>query len=242
MISFIKKRLKYIVVLLINVGLAVAVIVLFFGYMSDYNKMLYEQNLSDIRNINYAKAQITSEMTQSHATKLNNIHKYLNAHKYTELELINFIADSNSDENVSFHLISSDYSAMVLEKGDNGEFPVVSYKSTDYLVIKEIVDSAGSNREEIPFVSEFTDPYTGSRSFGRYIYVSTFEGDVKIVYTLLAVFKSSAFSQRINIDGGFEQMSTVLINKSGGYALQNSEFKSDNFFQYLYIYNSLSLD
>ena len=45
-----------------------------------------------------------------------------------------------------------------------------------------------------------------------------------------------------NNQNSFEGQSSVLINETGDYIVGSTDFKSTNFFQYLYIYNDLSLD
>lgn len=237
-----QKRIVPGIVLMLNLLIVAAIILLFFTYMRDYNRKLYEQNLSDIRNVNQASAQIASELSASHARKLGNLRHYLARHALSTEALMEFVDDMNADEDTRFHLIGADYTGHVLQRDTDGQFPDVSYQAKDYLKIHQIVDRADSRLLGIPFTAEFTDPSTGSRCFGRYIYVTARDGGEEKCYTLLAVFRSAAFSEHINLDGGFDRMATVLINADGGYALRSSAFKSDNFFQFLYIYNDLSLD
>lgn len=236
------KRIRPAFVLLLNLAIVAAIVVLFSTYMRQYNQKLYEQNLRDISNVNQASAQIASELAASQGRKLNNILRYASRHHFTVQEFMAYMNDYNADPSATFQLIGSDYEGYVLSQDENGVYPTVSYKNKDYAKIQQIIDASQSASAEIPFTVEFTDAGTGSRSFGRYAHISLYNGDAQEDFTLLLVFKSSDFTEHIALEGGFAGMSTVLINTDGSYALRNADFKSENFFQYLYVYNDLTYD
>ena len=229
-------------VLILNLAIVAAMVVLFFSYMRQYNLKLYEQNLRDIGNINQASAQIAYELSASQERKLNNVLRYTSSRNFTVEDFMKYIDDYNADTSASFQLIGSDYNGYVLSKDENGLYPPVSYGSRDYVKIQKIIDASENGTADIPFTVEFTDSYTGSRSFGRYAHIVLYNDGIQARYTLLMVFKSSDFTERIELNGGFAGMSTVLINTDGSYALRNADFKSENFFQYLYVYNDLTYD
>lgn len=237
-----KKGIPAVLILVVNIVLLTAIFIMFFVYMQAYNNKIYEQNLGDIRNVNQASAQIAMELSASHGRRLENLRKYLTKHLLSSQQLMEYVADTNAEDDVNFQIIGSDYTGYVLQQDADGNFPSVSYQARDYLNIRQIIDAADTSITDVPITVEFTDPYTGSRSFGRYIYVKAQENGKEKTYTLLAIFKSASFSEHISLDGGFDGMATVLINEDGSYALHNAEFKSDNFFQYLYVFNDLSLD
>ncbi|MDD2647516.1 MAG: ATP-binding protein [Eubacteriales bacterium] len=224
-----------------NLCIIIAIVLLFFSYMRDYNDKLYEQNLNDIGNVNQAAAQISSELFASQGRKVNNIIRYVKLHELTRDEIIAYIDDSDADSDVVFQLIGQDYTGVAIQKDKNGNYPQVSYTNKDYVMIRQIVNRA-ADVTHIPFTVEFTDPNTGSRSFGRYVNISALsDGEMKS-YTLMAVFKSAAFIGHINLNSGFDNLSTVLINKDGSYAIRNYDYKADSIFTYLYNYNDLTLD
>lgn len=240
--STFSKRQGNLIVLVVNFVIIASIFILFVSYMNVYHNKLHEQNIQAIRNTNRAAAQISSELSARQEMKLSNVLSYITANELSVNEIMKFVNDFNADSSVTFHLISSDYSAYVLKSNEDGTFPVISYSNNDYKKIQEIVDNAETNSKTIPFTVEFSDPYTGSRSYGRYVYVAADDSGVNQLFTLLAVFKSADFADHINLDGGFERTSSVLINEDGSYALRNSDFKSENFYKYIYAYNNLTLD
>lgn len=240
--KFLRRLINPVHLVAVNAVLFAAIVVLFVSYMNDYNKELYEQNLNDISNVNQSVARISAELSASEERKLSNILQYLKFHSFTSDELMEYIFEYNADSNVTFQLIGEDYNGYVIDKDEGGSFIPVSYNNKDYLKIQQIVSSSDSSVDVIPFSVEFTDPYTGLRSFARYSHISVVESGVEKCYTLMSVYKSSDFIDHINYESGFEGLSTVLINDDGGYALRNSDFKSESFFKYLYVYNNLSRD
>lgn len=224
-----------------NLAIVTAIILLFISYISDYNTMLYKQNLNDIGNVNQAAAQISSELYASQDRKVSNIVRYISRRKLNLDEIIAYVDDSNSDSAVAFQLINEDYTGIVIKKDENGEYPSVSYKNSDYSNIMQIANP-NADSSKIPVTVEFTDPYTGLRSFGRYAaFTAEHNGEIKS-YTLMAVYRSASFIGHINLNSGFDGLSTVLINKDGSYALRNSYYKAENLFRYIYNYNDLTLD
>lgn len=238
----IRKKAIQAAVLAVNLLIVLSIVLLFFFYMRQYNQKLYNQNLRDVMNVNQASAQIASEISLSHERKLSNILRYLSRHKLSLPELMAYIDDGNADPAAEFQLIGTDYAGYVLRRDETGGYPAVSYTGTDYEQIRRIVDAKDRLWDRIPFLAEFTDYYTGSRCFGRYAYVTAWNPGGAEDYVLLMMYRSSEFARHINLDGGFDGMSTVLINADGGYALRNADYKSDNFFTYLYSYNNLSLE
>ncbi len=236
------KKVRPVLILILNLVIVAAVILLFVSYMQQYNQKLYDQNLRDISNVNQASAQIASELSASHERKLNNILRYAFRHPLALPEFMEYVDSCNADPDATFQLIRQDYSGYVLSRDASGVFPDVSYASNDYQKMQQIVDVSSDHTKDIPFTVEFTDYHTGSRCFGRYSCVTVLEDGVATDFTLLLVFKSSDFTRHISLNGGFAGMSTVLINADGSYALRNSDFKSDSLFHYLYAYNDLTLE
>lgn len=237
------KKMPSIIVLVTNLSIIAVIIMLFIGYIRQYNQKLYEQNLQDISNVNQASASVAFELSSSYERKMNNILRYESKNNFSVQEFMKYVSDYNADTSATFQLIGEDYTGYALTQDENGVYPSVSYKSKDYSTIQQIIDSDEVDTAAIPFTVEFTDANTGFRSFGQYAHFSLKNDDDTLTnYTLLLVSKSSDFIEHIDLNGGFEDMSTVLINSDGSYALRNADFKSDNFFQYLYLYNDLTLD
>lgn len=237
------RRFKSLYLFIVNIVLVSAVILLFVSYLRDYSEKLYEGNLRDIVNINHATANISSEFFISQEKKLNDILQYQSRHQLTKRDFIEYIVDANASEEITFQLIGEDYTGYAITYQNDKLFIDVDYSNIGYVELQKIFDDSKQMDEGVFFSPEFTDQNTAVKSFARYAYLRLKdESGVEQTYTLMSVSKSSDFENLLSSGSGFEGLSQVLINQKGNYILRSSEFKSDNFFEYLYVYNDLSLD
>ncbi|MDD3335919.1 MAG: ATP-binding protein [Eubacteriales bacterium] len=236
----VKKPLSFLMLLLNSVMIA-AIVLLFFSYLKDNQQNMYNQNLRDIGNLNRSTAQIASELSSSLLRKMSNILHYSSVNRLTTQEFMRYTDDSNADVNAYFELIDSNYVGFALKRDEAGTYPAVNYTSSDYQVIQQLF-TEDNTREDTTLTMEITDQLSGSRCFGRCATVTLWDEGVAKKYVLLLLYRSSSFTQHISLDGGFEGMSSVLINQDGSYVLRNTDFKSETFFRYLYVYNGFTLD
>lgn len=202
-----------------------------------------EGNLNDIININHASANISSEFFNGQENRLNNILRYQEKNKLNKQEFLEFICDSNGNPDATFQLIGPDYTGNIVSFEDDNQFETISYENKNYFELQNIFDRAETLEKGVFFSPEFTDQNTAIKSFARYVYVSLpDEQGNEQSYTLMSVYQTSKFVNVIKTSSSFNGLSTVLINQQGNYILRSSEFKAENFFRYLYIYNDLSLD
>ncbi len=224
---------------IIFISLAVAFIV---SYKIGYDKKLYEQNLNDIVNINHSAANISSEFYNSKERKLKDIMRYQELHRLSKNEFLQYIFDTNQSLDTNFQLIDSSGNGIMVTALDNGTHKEVDYTSYDYEELKNIFNNAKIDGN-VDFSPEFTDDGTGVKSFAFYAYFELENEDgTEEKYTLMEISRSSHFIGLFDLEGGFDNLSTVIIDEKGNYVLSNADFKSDNLFQYIAMYNNLSLD
>lgn len=237
------KKIASAVVVAVNLVLAVILIVAIVRYLAFYQNKLYDQNLKDISNINQAAASVSSEFFRSQENRLRSVLRYLERHSLPLPELLAYLNETHADDETSYQLIGMDYTGYLISGNDDGTFDPLDYSNKDYREMQQIFDAADTSDPTISFSATFTDQHTGIRSFARYTYVSVPDASgAPVFYTLMAVSKSAGFIDLINIGEGYDSLSTVLINESGSYILGSTDFKSENFFEYLYLYNELTLD
>ena len=237
-----RKRLETVCIVIFNLLLAAVMVVIIAQYVFDYQNKLYERNLNDIGHINQAAANLSAGFFSNQEDSLRSITRYVYRRSPDTEELMKYLDDINARSNVSYQLIDSDCKSYAIADSCHGEAVAVDYSHIDYANIKRVFASAADNDGKISFASEFTDQFTGMRSFARYTYIPVSENGNSHFYTLMEVSRSSEFIDMINIDNGYNKLSTVLINSDGSYLLRHSDFKSDNLFDYIYIYNNLTLD
>lgn len=232
------KKNPNILIFLINLVLTAAIIAVFFFNMSNYQKKLQEQNIDDITNINQASANISSAFFLNQQNRLADAVQYISLHNFNVNDAVSYICDANSDVNSSYELISKNAKGYAAVTKDAG-FAAVDYSSADYAVLKKLFTATDTQDTTIKCTPEFTDQYTASKSFALYQHLKLSDGNI---YTLMAVYKSSGFAGLIELTGGYQDISTSLINISGDYIFGSSSFKSDNLFKYFYDYSELTLD
>ena len=110
--------------------------------------------------------------------------------------------------------------------------------------MQNALDNPGDDANDIWFTPEFTDNgATASKFFGicRYIHLKGQNGE-KETYVLILATRSKRVLEVFNSSNDYKGQSTVLVDSNGNYIISNIDFKSTNFFDYLYTYNELTLD
>lgn len=236
------KRLSW--VLISNIILLVTIVILFAIYNKNSQDKLMRQNINDIVNINQSTANISTAFFEAQQDRILDICRYATHQQMSRTELLNYIEQSVAVDNESFQLIGSDYTGYIASQQQGAYIPV-DYTNADYHDLHKIFTQQPVDDSDFvaSFAPEFTDNDTGFKSFALYCKVPIFESAEQIQYdTLLVVSNTANFISYTNIDGGFDDFASVLINQSGDYILGNSAFKSTNFFQYLYVFNNLTMD
>ena len=229
--------------LLVNLLLVCCIIAVFLLYNASYRGALHDQNVTDISNINQSAANISSAFFQNQQKRLADMAQYITLRCLSREGALTYICDSNSDAGSVFELVGADRTGNVALHAAGG-FASVDYTNADYLGLAAILTASDRSRSQGIFCTpEFTDGYTARRSFALYTYLRLSEsGGDTAPYTLMAVFRSSDFAGLIDLNGGYDDLSTVLVTREGDYVFGSADFKSDNLFKYFYDFNGLSLD
>ncbi len=234
-------NLSIIVVNLICVALIVG---MFASYSTAYHDKLHKQNISEISNLNRSAAALMTNVFADKAEKLADTVRYMRAMDMQLYEALDYACFSCADDESCFELIRGDCSGFLAKKDKAGEYIAVSYDNYSYYQLKTIFEAAaGTGKSLISYTPEFTDGYSAYKSFAFYTYISLMDGTgEEQTYTLMYVTRSDEFLRFMHQENSFDDFSTVLMDRSGNYIISEPEFKSNNFYQYLYVFNSLSLD
>lgn len=233
-----------VIVAIANILLLACAIMLYGRYARVYQERLHEENLGNIANLNQSAAANATALIGSWDIKLKDIARYADRHAMTRIQMLRYIEDCNSNAERQLQLIDDDYTGFLARKDPNGDFIPVSYASSSYAAMQNCLnDEKDVAFEDICFAPEFTDSYTAVKHFAvyRHLPVRNDQGEVERD-TLLLGIRSHDLLTVLNSQDGFAHQSTVLMDASGDYIVSSSEFKSTNFFQYLYVYNDLTLD
>ena len=236
-----RKRTGGAAVIWVNLLLVCGIAAVFVFYNSSYRSKLREQNLADITNINRALAGVSSSYLFSQQQRLSDAVQYISQQSFSREEAMEYICAASSSAAGSFELVRPDSTGLASARDGDG-YAAVDYTSADYSALKKVFAAVGKPADGILCTPEFTDSYTALKSFALYAYL-TLPGDDGAAEqdTLMAVFRSSDFAAKIDVDGGYEGLSSVLVDRDGSYVFGSPDFKSDNLFSYFYVFNGLTL-
>ena len=240
----VQRRTLSVTVIALNVLLLTFAVLSYGRYTTIYRERLREENLSNIANLNQSAATNATTLIDSWAVKLEDLIQYLTREETTAAEALTVIEESNSSPDRQFELIGGDGTGYLARRDENGEFIPLSYKRSAYAdLYKAFDDVEDSAYEDVCFAPEFTDGHTARKYFAIYRHIPLINGEgERETYTLLLAAVSRDVLAAFNSQSRFTGQSTVLIGDTGNYIVNNQAFQSNNFFQYLYVYNDLSLE
>lgn len=236
------KRFSKGFVLAINVICGLVILITFIAYTVIYHDRLHRQNIRDIENLNKSATTMAGLYFKSANKQVRDMAKYINFSKFTEEEALKYIYYSDSDNNAGYQLIGEDYTGHVTEMNERREFIAVDYTSNSYRTLQNIFSKISKKQiNTFGFMPEFTDGFNAAKSFAIYVPVDIMgEDGTKETKTLMYVNKTKSFIDSIQMDGGYQGMSTVLIDNNGNYIMSNSAYKGSNLFKYFMTYNDLT--
>ncbi len=239
-----KYKHRYAQVIVVNILLVVALIIAFVCYNNNYARRLYRQNINNVFNINQSASQITSTFFWAQRSMLENVTEYIVRHDLNYAQTLEYVNECSDTAKRSFQLIGTDYTGKLALKDETGAFIDIEYTSSDYSAMQKIFSAAGdAQARSASCTPEFTDAYSAYKSFAAYRYLRLKDEEgVPHWYTLLVVSRSDLYSDMINIDSGYKGLASMVINENGDYLLSNTKAKSNNFFDYIAVFNGLSLD
>ena len=243
--TFSAKSSFSLLILVVNVVLLFVASMLYGRYTAVYQERLREENLGNIANLNQSAASNATALIESWEIELDDLMRYANRHPMTQDEMLAMLEDLNSNDKRQFELIGSDYTGFLARRDETGSFIPLTYRnSSSYADLRTIFDHmSGAADGAVRATPEFTDSFTALKYFALCAPVPILTADgVAENQTLMLASRAGDVLDAFNNKSGFDGMSTVLVDARGIYIVSNVDFKSDNFYQYLYVYNDLSLD
>jgi hypothetical protein len=111
-----KKIAEIVLIGVVNALAIASSIVVFVVFNNNSVKKLNEQNLNNVTNINASSASIASSFLLNRTKILQDIKAYSNSQNFNSSDLLTFLNNSNSDEDVTYELIDKKSKAMRLIK------------------------------------------------------------------------------------------------------------------------------
>ena len=219
------------------------IVVLFVNYNTSYKTKLYRQNISNIENLNRSSGTVAQAMFGFQSHKIRDIACYIEAEHMNLNQVIIYLSLMNNDASGALELVGTDYTGYISGGGDNDITAPISYKDSTYAELHSLFSAAkAGSTGDVDYTPEFTDAYSAFRSFAFYTYVGIKGESETSYYTLMLVSRSDEMMEKIQQRGSYDELSTALIDNAGNYIMRNPNFKSNNFFKYIYVFNELTLD
>lgn len=238
------KHIHNVSITILNILIVIIILFLFLNHLSLYRQKIRTQNINEIVNLNHSATMIGQSIFTYQAKKLQDIRNYININTFTEEEALTLIQKLNSDPTCIFEIIDTKNKGYASIKDPNGKFTPISYAHFSYDKLQEIFTGAETRTmSDVSYTPQFTDAFTAFNSLGLYtsIYLTT-DISTRQVFTLLCVSESDSYVNIVDQNCDFEGFSTVFIDSKGDYIIGNNDFKGNNFFKYLYVFNNLTLD
>ena len=226
----------------VNLVCVALLIGLFVNNSSVYRTRLYDQNISNIKNLNHSSATVAQAVFSYRSQKISDISRYVRANSMDLGQTLSFLRFMNDDPQGSFELIGTDGTGYYV--GGLGDAPVpVSYTDSSYGELRQLfAGAAGPKGSGVRYTPEFTDGHTAFKCFAFYTYVNIRAGTKTESYTLMFVSRSDDMMAKFQQNGSYKGLSMALMDSAGSYIIGNPDFKSENLFKYLYVFNDLTLD
>ena len=238
------RKMRKWLVLAVNIVGVILISIFFILYNQSYKNRLYNQNIDDISNLNQTSAAITEAYFSAKEQHLADMAKYIEYNQFTIEEAIAYLRYANSDKDEQYQLVGTDYLGLVVQSGKKDTVSEIDYSNHNYSELQSIIlQTSLCENAEVVFVPEFTNDLDGVKCFALQTGVKIRQSDGSSQkMSLMSVSRSENFINQIQFEGGYEGMSTIIIDHLGNYIISDSGYQSENFFQYLYVFNGLSLD
>jgi len=227
----------------INAVCVVLIVVLFLVYAKSSRDRFYSQNVTDIENLNRSAANVAEALFSNQDQRLGDIAKYVHNQGMTLEQTLDYIYLSDAGRRGNFELLDTDGRGYGIVKGDDGRYIPLTYTQNSYRDLHDLMAAATAAGEGVvSYTPEFTDAYTAFKSFAFYTTLVIAGPDGEECCTLMDVVPSKDFIELIHPDSSYADLATMLIDGSGNYIIGDADFKSNNLFSYLYMYNGLTME
>ncbi|MDO5112213.1 MAG: response regulator [Clostridia bacterium] len=241
-----KMQRSTLITVLCDVILIVALVVCLLAYTSRNNIDTYNQNVDSITSIAAAKSELMLAALDNTSHEVKSAYKYCNGKTVTEiLDYLSLIGDEDNEyqllkrveeESTELFHVYAGFSTMKA----GGAYTPVRYEDTDLSI--SIYQHAAQAEGEISYSQSFTNKTDALRYFAAFCSIAVDEDGESQHYYLVKPQKESRVLDQLQVYSQYEDLTTAICYMDGKYLARDSAFRSDNFYDYLYQYNGLSMD
>jgi len=236
-----RKKLRRVVLLLGNAILVIAILVLCLVRVNhNQERSLQESvdsfasNVASIRSLAYNVLETSQLACRDDAL-------YIRNSEYTVDEALEYLSKTNSEVEIMYHIIDYDTLEGYSTIADRNGSYAVSYAGFEDSV-SEGIDFVrqGKTSNGICITSTFTNPTTAYRVIGFLEDIILTEDDGSTGhYILVRVVPIDYISAKWSFPGRYADAELSLITDNGKYIIKSASLKSENFWEFIRIYNEL---
>lgn len=215
-------------------------------YTSRNNIISYNQNVHNITSITTAESELLQAALDNTGHEVKSAFSYCQGKSAEQmmdyLSTISIADDEyqllKRDEDVSDELYHV-YTGYSTRKSEGG-YQQVIYKDT--ALADSIYSYSGLPDGELSFSQSFTNKTDALRYYAVFCGVTVDEGGASQRYYLVKPQKESKLLNQLQMVSQYSEAALAVCYADGKYLARDDGFRSDNFYDYLYKYNDLSLD
>ena len=226
--------------------LIVALVLCLLAYISRNNVETYNQNIETITNIAAAEAGRMHIALGYSAAELRAAYNYCDGKPVPELlDYLATVIDADGEyqllkydpvESTELYHVYRGYST----KRSDGEYRPVVYENTS--LSTSVFANSKKEGGAVSFSQNFTNATDALRYFAVFCGVTALEDGQAQTYYLVKPQKEGRLLEQLQTYSQYAQMARAICYTDGKYLAFDSDFRADNFYDYLYKYNDLSMD
>ena len=239
-------RRSTIITVICDSFLIVALVVCLLSYVSVNNSDTLNQNVENITNIATAKSELMLSALERSSHEVEIAYRYCNGKSVEEiLDYISLIGDEadeyqllkrDTDVSTDLYHVYSGYSTRTV----NGQPQQIQYKDTDLSASLYLYSSQEIGK--ICYSQGFTNKTDAQRYFAAFCKMNVMEDGRLQTYFLVKPQRESNVLDLLQTYTQYGRLATAVCYADGKYLAKDDAFRADNFYDYLYKYNDLSID
>ncbi len=229
-----------------DVVLIMALVVCLLIYISSNNATTYSQNINSITNIATAKSELLLAALDNTSHDVTIAYRYCSGRSATDiLDYLSIIGDEaneyqllklDTDDSTNLYHVYTGYSTFKT----NGAYTPLEYADTD--LATSLYLHSDSAAGELCYSQSFTNKTDALRYFAIFCGIDAEENGVMQRYYLVKPQKESRVLDQLQTFSQYSALTTAVCYADGKYLARDNSFRADNFYDYLYGYNDLSMD
>lgn len=226
--------------------LIVALVLFLLSYVSVNNADTFNQNVENITNIATAKSELMLSVLERSSHEVKTAYRYCNGKEVDEImKYLTCICGEESE----YQLLQRDsthstdlyhvYSGFSTKEVD-GKPQQIHYQNTD--LSSSLYLHSSEDTGEICYSQGFTNKTDALRYFAVFCRIDAMVNGNPQTYFLVKPQMESSILDLLQTYTQYGRLATAVCYADGKYLAKDDTFRADNFYDYLYKYNDLSID